>query len=151
MKNGMAMIMAIAFLIIVATLLAFMLNLTAHTSSRTNHIYFNEQAKLLAKSATEFAMLAVSGHNRLVPASDCIQTIVSQYPAGPAPFFNINTTIRYIGVGNNGTCGTNSFVNNITTAQSQGTVLIDVFVRSIEANLNLGEAIVYHRRTLQKP
>jgi len=82
MRSGMAMIMAIAFLVIVSTLLALMLNLTAQTSSRTNHIYFSEQAQLLAKSATEFAMLSISGHDRQVGVNDCIQTIVSQYPDG---------------------------------------------------------------------
>jgi len=151
MRKGIAMIIAIVFLVIVATLMALMLNLTTQTSHRTEHMYFNEQAQLLAKSATEFAMLAISGHDRLVGVNDCLETITSQYPAGGAPIFTIDTTIRYIGLGNNGTCGTSSFVNTIATAQSQGTVLIDVYVSSIDANLNLGETITYHRRTLQKP
>ena len=151
MRKGMAMIIAIAFLVVVATLMALMLNLTTQTSHRTQHLYFNEQAQLLAKSATEFAILAISGHDR-AGLTDCLQTITSQFPAGGTPFFNINTTIRYIGLGNAvGTCETNSFVDTIATAQSQGTVLIDVYVTSIEGNLNLGETISYHRRTLQKP
>jgi len=152
MRNGIAMIIAIIFLLVTATLMALMLNMTTQTSHRSEHLYFNEQAKLLAQSATEFAVLAISGHDR-AGDTDCLETITSNYPggAGALPIFNIRTTIRYIGLGNGGTCGTSSFVNGITTAQSQGSVLIDVYVDSVDANLNLGETITYHRRTIQKP
>ena len=148
----MAMIMAIAFLIIIATLMAVMMNMTANTTKKTENLYFTEQAHLLAKSATEYALLAISGHNRDLGGanSSCIETIASQYPA-VGPYFNINTTIRYIGLGNNGTCGTSSFVDNIDTNQTRGTVLIDVTVSGIENSLRLNQNIVYHRRTLQKP
>lgn len=150
MRSGMAMIMAIAFLVIVAGMMAIMLNMSSLANKRTGHIYFTEQAQLLAKSATEFALLAISGHDRGA-ANPCIQTVTSTYPA-VNPFFDITTTIRYIGLGGlGGTCAANSFVNAINTTQSVGTVLLDVTVTSRDNILNLGNTIRYHRRTIQKP
>ena len=167
MRSGMALIMAIGFMVIIAGIMASMLNLTAITTKKTEHMFFKEQAQLLAKSATEFALLAISGHDRTngggANNSSCVQTITSTYPATTAttvPFFNILTTIRYIGLnGAGGTCITNgtnyipvaNFTSNAVAPESDGTVLIDVYVTSIEANLNLGQSIAFHRRTLQKP
>jgi len=164
MRSGMAMLTAIAFLVIIAGMMATMLSMTAVTTKRTEHMYFNEQAQLLARSATEFALLAISGHNR-AGNTDCVTGTTSVFPAG-APYFNVRTTIRYIGlnipaanqvVGN--PCFDNTYILEPTPSpatptyppQSEGTVLIDVYVTSINPNLNIGETISYHRRTLQKP
>jgi len=145
MRSGIAMIMAIAILVIIAGVMATMLNMSSLANKRTEDLYFTEQAQLLAKSATEFALLAISGHDRA--GNDCVQAINSDYQG----FFDINTTIRYIGLGAAGTCGANSYVNNINTVESNGTVLIDVYVTSVDAVLNIGNTIRYHRRTIQKP
>jgi len=165
MRSGMAMIMAIGFLVIIAGLMATMVNLTSVTTKRTEHMYFKEQAQLLAKSATEFALLAISGHDRAAAGftnSSCIQTISSNFPAAngaTVPYFNINTSIRYIGLQNvdpAGTCATNTYIPdpggaNSFAPESEGMVLIDVYVRSIESELSLDQPIAFHRRTLQKP
>ena len=150
-RNGVAMLLAIAFLLVTAVLMAIMINMTAQTTKRTGDIYFQEQAHLLAKSATEFTLLAISGHDR--DANDCITNINIQYPqAGAQAIFDINTTIRYIGLaGLGGTCaGTNSLVDNIITPESNGTILIDTYVTTT-ANVNLTEPVRFHRRTMQKP
>ena len=151
MRSGVAMIMAIGFLVVIAGIMAIMMNMSSLANKRSEHIYFTEQAQLLAKSATEFALLAISGHNRA--GESCVQTVTSTYPA-VNPFFNIATTIRYIGlnpVTAGSSCQLNSYVNVINTTQSAGTVLIDVTVTSIDASLNIGNTIAYHRRTIQKP
>lgn len=146
MRSGIAMITAIAFLVIISGIMAVMMNMSSLANKRTEHLYFTEQAQLLAKSATEFALLAISGHDRA--GGSCLQTISSTY----AGYLDVNTTIRYIGLaGLGGTCATNSFVNAVNTTQSVGTVLIDVYVTSDDAVLNLGNPISYHRRTIQKP
>jgi len=146
MRSGIAMIMAIALLVLIAGLMTVMLNMSSLANKRTEDLYFTEQAQLLAKSATEFALLAISGHDR---ATGCLQTINSTYPAN-SPYFNITTTLRYIGLG--ATCNAAStYISNINTQQSVGTVLIDVYVTSNDAVLNIGNTISYHRRTIQKP
>jgi len=165
MRSGMAMIMAIAFLVIIAGMMAVMMNMTSVTTARTEQMYFKEQAQLLAKSATEFAVLAISGHNRLGNNTSCVIRINSQFPVGGtvAPYFDINTTIRYIGLNAAaGTCaGANNYIPTPFTPvggvihpiapESDGTVLIDVYVRDTPGQLNLSNPIAYHRRTLQKP
>ena len=145
-RSGFAMITAIFFMVIIATLLSFMLSTTAETANRTTNSYLNEQAQLLAKSAVEYAILAVSGRDRS-GASGCLEVINTQYSPDGSAMFDINLTIRYIGF--DSLAGCTAYVGEIQTAESNGTMMIDVYV-SDNAGMNLNEPISYHRRTLQK-
>ena len=149
-RNGFAMIMAIFFMIVIATLLSYMLSTTTETAKRTTNTYVNEQAQLLAKSAVEYAILRVSAHGR-TPGNNCMNGFNTVYPDAANPIFDINVSIRYIGFGPLVTAGENCniFISDIQTPESNGTMLIDVYV-SDSAGLNLSEPISYHRRTLQK-
>ena len=141
------MIMAIFFMIVIATLLSYMLSTTTETAKRTTNAYVNEQAQLLAKSAVEYAILAVSGTSRAGGA--CLRTINSQYPDATNPIFDINLSINHYGFTGCTGLGTTA---TIQTPESNGTMLIDVYVSSTTGvgGLNLSEPISYHRRTLQK-
>jgi hypothetical protein len=148
-RNGVALFTAIAFLLIMATIMGLMLSITAQTSKRGSDIYFQEQAYMLAKSATEFALLAISGHERNV-TTGCLNEINSKY----MNIYDINTTIRYIGFPNSGfSLGNkcNRYIENIQTPESNGTVLIDVYVTLDAATAGTTEDIRFHRRTMQKP
>jgi len=57
MKRGFSLIMAIIFLVLVATIGMFSLNTSAVTAKQTTDIFLREQAELLAQSATELAIL----------------------------------------------------------------------------------------------
>jgi len=148
-RNGFAMIMAIFFMIVIATLLSYMLASTTETAKRTTNVYVNEQAQLMAKSAVEYAILAVSGHDR---TPGCINRINMQYPA-TNPLFDLRVDIQYFGFGTIGGWGCNTLIpgatDTILTPESNGTMLIDVYVQN-NAGLQLTEPIRYHRRTLQK-
>ena len=147
-RGGFAMITAIFFMVVIATLLSFMLSMSSETSNRTTNTYLNEQAQLLAKSAVEYAILHVSGVDRAT--AGCKEVINTQYSPDGSAMFDINLTINYFGFGDGCadffTAGT---IGDISTAESNGTMMIDVYV-SDNANLNLDEPISYHRRTLQK-
>ena len=144
-RSGMAMFAAIAFLLIMATIMGLMVSMTTLTTKRGVDIYFQEQAHLLAKSATEFAMLAISGYTRS-PANGCINDIHSSYMTD---VYEVNTSIRYIGLG--GICdASNSYIDDIVTPESNGTVLIDVYV-TIPSDKSGAEPVRFHRRTIQKP
>ena len=151
-RKGIALITAIAFLLIMMTIMALMVSLTSQSSKRGADLYFQEQAHLLAKSATEFALLAISGHERnatVGAVNGCVNQINSQYPA-VNPIYDINTTIRYFGLGGlGGPC--NSFVDNIATPESNGTAIIDVYVTLDSAQAGTDEEVRFHRRTMQKP
>ena len=154
-RSAIAMIIAIAFLIVTAILMAIMVNMTAQTTKQTGDMYFQEQAHLLAKSATEFTLLAISGHDR---ATGCLTSINIEYPAaGANSIFDINTSIRYIGLEDlGGTCrtasaiDTTSLISTINTPESNGTIIIDTYVTT-SANVDLTEPVRFHRRTMQKP
>lgn len=150
-RRGMAMIMAIYMILILGGIMAVVLNLTSETNKRTSDVYLHEQAIFLTRSATEYAMLAVSGHNH-VALNNCINRIDAQYPSSASPMFDISITLRYIGLGqvnaaDDAQCV--DFIRDISTSESNGSILMDVFVTS-NASLGLNEPIRYHRRTLQK-
>lgn len=149
-RKGVALFAAIAFLLIMATIMALMVNLTTLTTKRGTDIYLQEQAQLLARSATEFALLAISGHDRTAN-NNCVNQINSYYPDNTNPLYEINTTIRYIGFTNSGFgANCNRYIENINTPESNGTILVDVYVTT-SPKLGLDEPVTFHRRTMQKP
>ena len=138
-RSGFSLLLAIVVMITIATLMAFMISLTSTTAKQTTDIYASEQTKLLAKSATEYALLAISGHENNV---SCIENINLTYEKN----YDINMTLYYIG--NALPCNTSHlFANTISTPESNGTVIIDTFVTFNGSS----EPIRYHRRTIQKP
>ncbi len=155
-RSGFAMIMAIFVIVIVGTLMALMISMSATSLKRTTNLYLSEQAVLLAKSATEYALLAISGTDRTA-AAGCLTTINIDYdPSGVGNnMFNITINIQYIGLSagnaaNECTVAQNFIPNaNVSALESRGSALIDVVVES-DPSLGIGETIRYHRRTLQK-
>ncbi|WP_200763582.1 hypothetical protein [Nitrosophilus alvini] len=142
MRKGFSLITAIILLVAIATLMALMLSFSSQTAKQTGDIYLKEEAELLAKSATEFALLAISGHDH---NSSCVENINMRYPA-VNPRYDINMTLYYIG--NNMPCNSsNELADNIATADSNGTVIIDTVVTNTDSD----EPIRFHRRTIQKP
>lgn len=146
-RRGIAMIMAIFFILLIGGIMAVVFKLTAVTTQRTGKVYLYEQAVALSRSATEYAMLAVSGHNH-VTLGNCINRIDAQYPSTANPMFDINITLRYIGFGALTTGdGCLDYIATTNTVESNGSILMDVVVT--DHNLT-GEPIRYYRRSLQK-
>lgn len=146
-RKAFTMIMAIFLLLSVSLITAVMISLTTSTTKQGSDNYLSEQAKLLAISATEYSILAISAHDRTT-GNGCINSINAQYPNAANPLFDINVSIRYIGLGGIANC--NSYIDTISTPESTGAFLLDVIIRSND-NLGQSEPIVYHKRTLQKP
>jgi hypothetical protein len=146
MRKGFGLITAIIIMITVATLMALMIGLSSTSVKVTMDLYLKEQAELLARSATEYALLAVSGHPNSV---DCIENINMNYPENN-PTHEANVTIFYIGNGIPLSCG-NILANDINTSESNLTVIIDTVVSVNQVNTGITEPIRVHRRTIQKP
>lgn len=144
MRKGFSLITAIVFMILVATLGALALSLSNLSTKQTSDLYLREQAELLAQSATEYALLAISGHDF---TANCLNTINSTYTDGTTTLFDINISLYYLGNGLHTSCQKFSN-NNIDTNDSNRTVIIDTFVT--DRNLST-EPIRIHRRTIQKP
>lgn len=153
MRKGFSMLTAIIFLVLVATISALSIALSSQATKQTSDIFLRSQAELLAKSATEFTLLAISGHE-LNTTSGCLNTINSQYPeAGANAIFDINVTIFYLGNGLVAASGNNCNIlsDTIMTADSNRTVIIDTIVETTSSNSVSTEPIRIHRRTIQKP
>ena len=138
-RSGFSLLLAIIIMITIATLMAFMISLTSTTAKQTTDIYASEQTKLLAKSATEFALLAISGHDN---TQNCIENINLTYEKN----YEVNMTLYYIG-NSLPISNCQKLSDNISTPESNGTVIIDTFVTFKGSS----EPIRYHRRTIQKP
>lgn len=132
-RGAFAMIMAIFVIIIISTIMALSISLTTQTSKRTTDIYLYEQAELVAKSATERALLEIANNG-------CQNTFTTD-----TGMFDVSVTMQYIYTGAVGGC-TSYF--NITTPEQNGSVLMDVVV-STKANITT-EPIRYFRRSIQK-
>ncbi len=133
-RSGMAMIMAIAVIVILATIMALSLALTAETGKRTTDIYLYEQAALYAKSVAELALLDIAQNG-------CSDTFDTTFDG----IYDANVTMRYVYDGAlPATCANSYFT--ITTPEQNGSVLMDITVSTNEGT----EPISYFRRSIQK-
>ena len=142
-RNGMAMIMAISVIVVVATIMALSLALTSQTSKKTTDIYLYEQSMLLAKSATEYQLLRITQNP---PCSNLDDNFRQD------TIYDVNITTRYI-YNNNNPCTANAnpgtIYVNVDTPEQNGSVLIDVAVSINDATIAT-EPIRYFKRTIQK-
>jgi hypothetical protein len=144
MRKGFGLITAIMFIVLVATIGALALSFSSQTSKLSTDTYLKVQAELLSYSVTEYALLAISAHDR---AANCVNSIRGQDSTG---LFSYIVTMRYIGLdlATIGDC--TILADGITTPESDITVLIDTVVEATALAGNT-EPIRIHRRTLQKP
>jgi len=149
MRKGFSLITAIVFTVLIASIAALALTFSSFTTKQTSDLYLREQAELLLQSSTEFALLAISGHD-INATGTCINTINTQYipTTGANPLFDINISISYIGNGLPAAGCTILGNNTLATPDSNVTVIIDTIVE--DHNLST-EPIRLHRRTIQKP
>jgi Tfp pilus assembly protein PilX len=141
-KNGIAMIMAISVLVIIATILALSLALSSQTTKRTTDLYLYEQSVLLSKSATEYAILRITQDGPCTHSND-LNFVQDE-------IYDINITARFI-YDSNASCVASGglLYTTVTTPEQNGSVLIDVSVSVNNSNVST-EPIRYFKRTLQK-
>ena len=150
MRRGFSLITAIIILVTVSTLMTLMIGLSSSSVKTTLDVYLKEQAQLLARSATEYTLLAISGHNNV--NDGCIENINIGYPQGNANrTHDINISIWYMGRGISTVNCANVIANNLSTDESNITVIIDTVVSVNQVNTGITEPIRVHRRTIQKP
>jgi hypothetical protein len=160
MRQAFSMVTAIFVMVILATISALVLNTAGQISQNTVLQYRQEQAALLAKGYTEFAILSVLKHDKGTAATplDCVEningTVGNDFNDGSG--YKAEVKIYYIG--NNLPCSSavgNNRILNTANISGTGTdpyaphVLIDTFIKYKDP-INLDENITYHRRSLQK-
>lgn len=149
MRKAFSMITVIIVIVLMATVAVFILNLSGKMVKETTTQFQREQAMLLAKSYTEYAIMAVTANERNVT---CLNSISGAYPA-ISPAYNIDVTISYIGngtgLGDVSSCYHN-LSNTVSTPKSPLNIIVDVFVRYPDYDHPNGLKMTYHRRSLQK-
>ena len=159
-RKAFSMLTAIIVIVLMATVAVLVLSLSGKMIKETTAQFQREQAVLLAKSYTEYAVMAVSANDR--NTANCLtqingyNIIRSEAQGG----FQARVRIAYIGnaeVNSCGTVGTAILSNTVTTAATPLNVVIDVYVEykaldhhAYDGNLTDVPWITYHKRTLQK-
>ena len=147
MRNAFSMLTAIVIIVLMATVAAFIMNLSGKMVKSTTVQFQREQAVLLAKSYTEYAIMAVTAneHN----STNCLNTITGSHGN-----YNVQVDISYIGNNLDASC-TRVFnrdytVETIDTPKSQLNIILDVSVDYPDIDNPNNVNMTYHRRSLQK-
>ena len=155
MRKAFSMITAIFLIVLMATVAAFVMNLSGKMVKETTTQYKKEQAILFAKSYTEFAIMAATAQN-------CIQNIQADIGAAPlvGDGYHIEVQAQYIGNDLAALPNCNTVGNAIVNAPSRGAILLlDTYVHYRDpadpnalagVNWANNRGLVYHRRTLQR-
>ena len=138
-RDAFAMIMAMGVVVILGTIMALSLSLNTLTTKYTNDLYLYEQSAILAKSASEYALLQIAQNN--TNANPCNETNINFTQDS---FYDINITLKYVY-----TMSCSDSYTTITTPEQNGSVLIDIAVSVTDESITT-KPIRYFRRTIQK-
>jgi len=143
-QKGFSILTALFIIVIMSSVGAMIANVSSKLVKSTVNQYQRVQAILLAKSYTEYAIMAVTAHDR---GTNCINNITGSYADGGG--YTILINIAYIGdPADVATCTTNTQV-----AGSGLNIIVDTYVSYKDLDHPAGNAapdVTYHRRTLQK-
>ena len=152
-RKAFSMITTIFVIVIMASIGSMVMSLSGKTVKETTDQFQREQAMLLTKSYTEYAIMAVMANNRAPGA--CLSTINgdnvirSENNGG----FEVRVQIAYISNGTGELAGcdaTRVFSDAATTPESSLNAIIDVYVKYHDFDSTANTWITYHKRTLQK-
>jgi len=135
LKKSFAMLFAIAFLVVLGTLGMLMMHFSAISLKQSADEYLGVEEKLKAKSATEYAVMALESRN--FKNDGCINKIDIN-----GTIFDVNMTFHYF----LSKCPSDCNCSVISTQESNGSVLINTYVTS-----KIMPHIRYFRQTIQKP
>lgn len=147
MKKGFSLILAIIFILLVASIGALSMAISSSSAKTSVNLFIHEQAKLLADGAAEYAIMKVQQNGF---TATCVDEIEINYPNEDSPTFRANISITYIVDG--GTIGncTDIIDSGKTGLQS---IIISGQVRSLldEKSGNFRENFAYSFTTTQIP
>ncbi|MCI7236992.1 hypothetical protein [Campylobacter sp.] len=147
MKKGFSLILAIIFILLVASIGALSMSISSSSAKTSVNLFIHEQAKLLADGAAEYAIMKVQQNNF---AATCVDEIEINYPNGTNPTFRANISITYIGDIRTIQHCTKQIVSDKTGLES---IIISGQVRSLldEGAGNPRENLAYSFTTTQIP
>ena len=146
MRRGFTLIAAIFFVVIASSICMLALSIATTSVRQNREIYLREQSELVARAATEYAMLAIISNdfsttclgNQSENASED-NPITGEF----GDLFTFKVYVKYFG--DMGICSGDAVA---ATGANQGTIMLDVFVSSKPGKSS--NPINFHKRTLQK-
>ena len=152
MRSAFSMLTAIAVIVVMASIGAFVLNMSGKMVQETSAQYQREQAAILARSYSEYAIMAVTANEQnLSTCLDNIKGKVFETEMGGYAY-NVEVNISYIGNDIHSNC-VKLNKSDINTKKSPLTIVVDTFVRYVDSvypDPSVAPKTTYHRRTLQK-
>lgn len=147
MKKGFSLILAIIFILLVASIGALSMAISSSSAKTSVNLFIHEQAKLLANGAAEYAIMKVQQNDF---TATCVDEIEINYPNEDSPTFRANISITYIGDEKTIEKCANKIVSEKTGLQS---IIISGQVRSLldEGANNFRENFAYSFTTTQIP
>ena len=152
-RKAFSILTAIFIMMIMAAVGVIVMGLSGKVVKETTEQYQREQAMLLSKSYTEYAIMAVMANDRNSTGS-CLQTInsdnviVNEANGG----YQVRVQIAYISNGSGviSSCPTTTRLTDaVTTPESTLNIIIDAYVKYHDFD-SPSQWRTYHKRTLQK-
>ena len=137
LKKSFSLLFTLFFIIIIATIGLMSMQFSAATTKHTANTSMDMRAELMLRSSTEFAIMAMQGHDY---SKNCLKHINLS-----DTFFDANITFHYFLTTCPSSCG--SQCSAISTADTNGTALIYVTVTSKNPYFNIRKV----RFTIQNP
>ena len=135
MKKAFSLLLSIIFLMVMGIIGVMVMEFSSYNSTQVTSSFLDTRASLALRSATEYAILALQGHNF---KNGLLKEINLSYP-----LFRANIKYHYFLIGCNG----NEDCTEITTQDTNGTVLVYVTVESKNPSFHIRKV----RVTLQNP
>ena len=145
MRRGFTLIAAIFFVVIASSICMLALSIASTSVKQNSEIYLREQSELVARAATEYAMLAIISNDFYKTGAVCLGDEHNPIAGEFGDLFTFKVSVKYFGdMGN--ACKNKDAV--IVKGTNQGTIMLDVFVSSKPGKAS--NPINFHKRTLQK-
>jgi len=143
-RKAFSMITAIFVIILMSSVAVFITNISGKMVKATTTQFQREQAALLAKSYTEYAIMAVTANEQ--NSTNCLNTIQGSYGD-----YSIVTTIYYIGTNTaiDTSCG-NILDNTVITNDTPLNIIVDVNITYPDYDHPDDLNMTYYKRSLQK-
>jgi len=166
MRRAFSMMMAIVVMVIMMGISAMVFTLSNKIIFATTAQFQKEQAILLAKSYTEYTLMAVTANSGTVGGVTCLNRVdgnITGIKIGDTSVatadvidsgmgYRVETRVSYIG--NGIVCSNGRILDNNITTDTSPNIIIDAYVRYRDVNMHKSTGnspwMTYHRRTLQK-
>jgi hypothetical protein len=140
LRKSFSLLITLIFIIVVSVIGVMSLEFASFTNRHTAEVSLDTRAELMTRAATEYAILAMQGHDY---KKNCLKHI--NMTTGDK-LFDINITYHYF-LTNCSNSNCKDFCSDINTSDTNGSALIYVTVTSKNKNFHIRKV----RFTLQNP